>query len=631
MAPIDEALAELVLYDKPNISATARKYEIDRSTLSRRFRGVTVPAADAHQNLGLLSPIQERRLIKYLNELSERSLPPTPAMLRNFVCEITHQEPGKCWTSRFIKKHRNELLSRYLNPIDFARQKADSLREYTLWFDGLQKKIAEYSVLPENQYNMDEKGFLIGMLGKARRVYTKSVADKKKLLGNVQDGSREWITIIPTICADGTSLPPALIYQALTGNIQDTWLQDFDSTKHAAFFASSPSGWTNDELGYQWLTTVFDRFTKEKARHGRNWRLLILDGHGSHINMKFLNYCNAHRILVFVYPPHSTHRLQPLDVSLFAPLAIYYSQELDQFIHRSQGISSISKRNFFKLFWPAYQKAFTAKNIVSAWLKTGIYPLDPTVILGALEPSNLPSEQSDLPPEERPSSGSSSANTAISHNDWRKLRAMVNDVVAGQNLEKEKKLLNTVVGLSTDNALLKARLEGLEQALNDEKKKRKRGKGLFEELRAIEGQGAMFFSPNRIEQAKGLQQEREDKVKTKKQEKAAKKAAKKAAQLAKQLQIEERKVNRERQRQERIESAAVKRLVQEHLKIDKQATAQLQDDIQSNLKTGRKACRPQKTTQTEPLQLEVHSNQEAGIRSSRVTGRAIQLPVRYRD
>jgi flagellar biosynthesis GTPase FlhF len=208
---------------------------------------------------------------------------------------------------------------------------------------------------------------------------------------------------------------------------------------------------------------------------------------------------------------------------------------------------------------------------------------------------------------------------------------MVNDVVAGQNLEKEKKLLNTVVGLSTDNALLKARLEGLEQALNDEKKKRKRGKGLFEELRAIEGQGAMFFSPNRIEQAKGLQQEREDKVKTKKQEKAAKKAAKKAAQLAKQLQIEERKVNRERQRQERIESAAVKRLVQEHLKIDKQATAQLQDDIQSNLKTGRKACRPQKTTQTEPLQLEVHSNQEAGIRSSRVTGRAIQLPVRYRD
>ena len=478
---------------------------------------------------------------------------------------------------------------------------------------------------------MDEKGFLIGILGKARRVYAKSVADRKKLLGNVQDGSREWITVLPTICADGTSLPPALIYQATTGNLQDTWLQDFDSSKHAAFFASSPSGWTNDELGYQWLTTVFDRYTKEKARQGRDWRLLIVDGHGSHINMKFLDYCNSHRILVFVYPPHSTHRLQPLDVSLFAPLAIYYSQELDQFIHRSQGLSSISKRDFFKLFWPAYQKAFTAKNIASAWLKTGIYPLDSTVILEVLKPSDLPPESSDLPSDERPSSGSSSGNSAISMNDWRKLRAMVNDVVASQNLQKEKKLVDTVIDLSTSNAMLQARLEGLEQALIDEKKKRKRGKGLFEELRGIEGQGAMFFSPSKIQQAKDLQQQKESNHKAKQQEKAAKLQAQKAAKLAERLRIEKRKVNRQRQREERIESLAAKRLVREQLKIDKQATEQLQDDIQVNLKTGRKAHRLQKTTQTERLQSEVTLNQEAGIRSSRVTGRAIQLPERFRD
>ena len=90
--------------------------------------------------------------------------------------------------------------------------------------------------------------------------------------------------------ANGTALSPDLIYQAVSGNIQDSWLQDFDHTKHNCFFASSPSGWTNDELGYAWLTNIFDRETKEKAK--RSWRLLILDGHGSHFTMKFINYCD---------------------------------------------------------------------------------------------------------------------------------------------------------------------------------------------------------------------------------------------------------------------------------------------------------------------------------------------------
>jgi hypothetical protein len=38
---------------------------------------------------------------------------------------------------------------------------------------------------------------------------------------------------------DGTFLPPALIYQALLGNIQDTWLDDFNPEEQLALFASS--------------------------------------------------------------------------------------------------------------------------------------------------------------------------------------------------------------------------------------------------------------------------------------------------------------------------------------------------------------------------------------------------------
>jgi DDE superfamily endonuclease len=173
---------------------------------------------------------------------------------------------------------------------------------------------------------MDEKGFLVSMLTKLRRVFSRAVFKSGRVKNTIQDGNREWITVLATICADGTTLSPGLIYQAVSGDIQDSWLQDYDPNEHPCFFASSPTGWTNNDLAYSWLDTIFNRETKAKTRNGRDCRLLIVVRHGSHVNIRFLEYCDKHRILVAVYTSHSTHRLQPLDVSLFLPLATYDSQ-----------------------------------------------------------------------------------------------------------------------------------------------------------------------------------------------------------------------------------------------------------------------------------------------------------------
>jgi hypothetical protein len=149
-------------------------------------------------------------------------------------------------------------------------------------------------------YNMDKKGFLIGALQKVKRVFTKKAFEAGRLKHVVQDGNREWITVLGAICTDGSTLSPALIYQAVSGNIQNTWLQDYNPEEHSCFFASLATGWTNDDLGFEWLIKVFDPETKKKACQGRDWQLLILDGYGSHVTMKFLDYCHLHNILVAV-------------------------------------------------------------------------------------------------------------------------------------------------------------------------------------------------------------------------------------------------------------------------------------------------------------------------------------------
>ena len=89
---------------------------------------------------------------------------------------------------------------------------------------------------------MDEKGFLLGRTTKSKRVFSKSLKASGELLGAGQDGSREWITVVATICGDGTALPPLLIYDSTSASIQDSWVQDFDSNEHDAWFTSSASG-----------------------------------------------------------------------------------------------------------------------------------------------------------------------------------------------------------------------------------------------------------------------------------------------------------------------------------------------------------------------------------------------------
>src|SRR5436190_5446466 len=84
------------------------------------------------------------------------------------------------------------------------------------------------------------------------------------------------------------------------------------------YFAASAKGWTNNDRGFEWLTKVFNPHTREKAQ-GRT-RLLICDGHDSHISAKFVAHCIENNICLFLLLPYSSHLLQPLDVGVFSSL-----------------------------------------------------------------------------------------------------------------------------------------------------------------------------------------------------------------------------------------------------------------------------------------------------------------------
>ena len=116
-------------------------------------------------------------------------------------------------------------------------------------------------------------------------------------------------------------------------------------------------------------------FVKHTSASLTNKVLLILDGHSSHKSIDALEYASDHGVVVLCLPPHSTHRLQPLDRSFFDPLMTYYDYELACWMKQNPGeIVPLSKVS--SLFGKAYSKAATLAIAVRAFECCGIYPFN---------------------------------------------------------------------------------------------------------------------------------------------------------------------------------------------------------------------------------------------------------------
>jgi hypothetical protein len=142
----------------------------------------------------------------------------------------------------------------------------------------LHQNIAGYQLEPRDIFNMDEKGFMIGIAGRSKRVFSKRQWNKKDFRASSQDGSHKFITVLACCCADGSSLPPGLIYASAAGAIRSSWVVDIKAGNHEIFVTSTPSGWSNDKVGLAWLEQVFERCTKQRSGqqrlHDRVYQLL---------------------------------------------------------------------------------------------------------------------------------------------------------------------------------------------------------------------------------------------------------------------------------------------------------------------------------------------------------------------
>lgn len=311
----------------------------------------------------------------------------------NTIVHVQYRPLGKYWVTRFIHRHP-QLQTVLRQSIEAARLKGTSREALDNWFTVFQTTILEHNIQPQDVYNMDETGFSIGMIQASRVIVNSNMQSQYQ----AQPGRQEWISVVECITADGTSIPPFIIFKG--EQLLSSWLPT--AVPENWHFSCNSKGWTSNIHRLEWLRTCFEPATRYKA-NGRT-RLLICDGHDSHISANFIAHCINNNIILLILPPHTSHLLQPLDVGVFGPLKQAISACLDRLIRT--GVNRIQKPEFITVYNEARESAISSLNIFGAWRGAGLFPFNNTKVF-----RHLPLEIS--PPATPPHSLDTSFDTQL--------------------------------------------------------------------------------------------------------------------------------------------------------------------------------------------------------------------------
>ncbi|MCO5556253.1 hypothetical protein L7F22_009799 [Adiantum nelumboides] len=112
---------------------------------------------------------------------------------------------------------------------------------------------------------------------------------------------------------------------------------------------------------------------------GFSRHLLILDGHGSHVSLEVVASAHEAGIDIVTLPAHTSHKLQPLDVSIFKSLKGNFKKERAIWQLKIAN-SQATKGELASIASKAITLSLTKENIKAGFRATGIWPHDANAV-----------------------------------------------------------------------------------------------------------------------------------------------------------------------------------------------------------------------------------------------------------
>jgi hypothetical protein len=268
------------------------------------------------------------------------------------------------WFYAYRKRHP-DLSLRQPEGLSVARSQAFNRRRVQEFFDDMKVIYRQdnFDAYPQLIYNTDETG-LSTVPNSSSKVIAAKGAKTVQQLKVAERGTLT--TVIPTVSAVGQILAPFVVFK---GPIPDDARIKLEAI--GASFARSKSGYSDGEIFIDYLR----HFEEHRVHIAGQKCLLILDGHASHVSVAAADYCDAHGIELACLPPHSSHRLQPLDTHFNKVFKTEWKKCVQNFLRESDR-SSISKAEFATLFQEVWNAVKNRRGlIVDSFAHCGLYPL----------------------------------------------------------------------------------------------------------------------------------------------------------------------------------------------------------------------------------------------------------------
>jgi hypothetical protein len=141
---------------------------------------------------------------------------------------------------------------------------------------------------------------------------------------------REWLSVLVCMNAAGLATPSFYVFKG------KRFRQNYiERCEPGATMAMQPRAWMTSYLFSAWISHFIECVQRTGGISAQQRHLLILDGHSSHVTFDVVREARAARLDLLTLPSHTSHAMQPLDVSVFKPFKTFFREYRDFWTSRN--------------------------------------------------------------------------------------------------------------------------------------------------------------------------------------------------------------------------------------------------------------------------------------------------------